>query len=211
MAVQFDNNVSEWSRTTVADGKWLNKNTIRPLIERTEILRDAINDMADSDNTIYGIFSSTSGAGYSKGGWELTESNGNLTTDGFEICGLKDNKVYHIEISGYYTVNTPNDIIITAYLLDSNGKKLYFNVNTSNSGLVVPVTFAYSFIPTTNLDTETGTYKYKLLKWTSMDEDGHEDTEAEESAISLYISDISIYEIANKTISVSVPKLNYTV
>ena len=249
MAVQFDNNVSEWSRTTAADGKWLNKNTIQPLIERTEILRDAINDMTgssvpelkaqletekqvraeadtaehtarseaddalrrdidglseqigdtinlvegqgikldevdggrylkisanynDGDNTTYGIFSSTSGAGYGKGGWELSESNGNLTTDGLEILGLKDNKVYHIEISGHFVVNTPNDTIISAYLLDSNGKKLYFNVDTSNSELVVPVSFAYSFIPTTNLDTTTGTYKYKLMKWTSMDEDG---------------------------------------
>ena len=282
MAVQFENNVSEWSRTTAADGNWLNKNTIQPLIERTEILRDAINDMTgssvpelkaqletekqvraeadtaehtvrseaddalrrdidglseqigdtinlvegpgikldevdggqtlkisanynDGDNTTYGIFSSTSGAGYGKGGWELTESNGNLTTDHTEILGLKDNKVYHIEISGHFVVNTPNDTIISAYLLDSNGKKLYFNVDTSNSELVVPVSFAYSFIPTTNLDTTTGTYKYKLMKWTSMDEDGHEDTEAEENAISLFITDISIHEVANKTISVSIP------
>lgn len=282
MAVNFDNNVSEWSRSTAADGKWLNKNTIQPLIERTEILRDAINDMSgtsvpelkaqletekqtranadrtehdervqadnelhrevdglseqigdtitlvegpgikldevdggqtlkisanynDGDNTTYGIFTSTTGVGYGKGGWVISETNGNLTTDGTEILGLKDNKVYHIEISGHFIVNTPNDTIITAYLLDSNGKKLYFNVDTSTSELVVPVTFTYSFIPTTNLDTTTGTYKYKLMKWTSMDEDGHEDTEAEESAISLFITDISIHEVANKTISVSIP------
>lgn len=282
MAVNFDNNVSEWSRSTAADGKWLNKNTIQPLIERTEILRDAINDMSgtsvpelkaqletekqtranadrsehdervqadnelhrevdglseqigdtitlvegpgikldevdggqtlkisanynDGDNTTYGIFTSTTGVGYGKGGWVISETNGNLTTDHTEILGLKDNKVYHIEISGHFIVNTPNDTIITAYLLDSNGKKLYFNVDTSTSELVVPVTFTYSFIPTTNLDTTTGTYKYKLMKWTSMDEDGHEDTEAEESAISLFITDISIHEVANKTISVSIP------
>lgn len=284
MAVQFDNNVSEWSRTTAADGKWLNKNTIQPLIERTEILRDAINDMTgssvpelkaqletekqvraeadtaehtarseaddalrrdidglseqigdtinlkpgpgikldevdggryleisanynDGDNTTYGIFNSTTAVGYGKGGWVINPDSGNLTTDGTEIYGLKDNKVYHIEISGHFVVNTPNDTIISAYLLDSNGKKLYFNIDTSNSELVVPVSFTYSFIPTTNLDTTTGTYKYKLIKWTSMDEHGQEDTEAEENAINLFITDISIHEVANKTISVSIPSI----
>lgn len=49
MAVNFnDNRVSEWSRSTAADGKWLNTNTIGPLIRRTEKLRDAIEDVEQS-------------------------------------------------------------------------------------------------------------------------------------------------------------------
>ena len=282
MAVQFDNNVSEWSRNTAADGKWLNKNTIQPLIARTEILRDAINDMTgtsvpelkaqletekqvraeadntehiaraeaddtlrrdidglseqigdtinlvegqgikleevdsgkylrisanynDGDNTTYGIFTASNGAGYNTGDWALVELNGNLTTDGISIKGLKDNKVYHIDISGYYVVNTPNDTIISAYLLDSNGKKLNFNVDSSNANLAVPVMLSYSFIPTTGLDETTGTYTYKLVKWTSMDEYGQEGREAETNSINLFLTDISIHELATKNISVSVP------
>ncbi len=34
--------VSQWSRTTAADGKWLNKNTIKPLIDRDNFLADQI-------------------------------------------------------------------------------------------------------------------------------------------------------------------------
>lgn len=34
--------VSQWSRTTAADGKWLNKNTIKPLNDRDDFLADAI-------------------------------------------------------------------------------------------------------------------------------------------------------------------------
>ena len=34
--------VSGWSRRTVADGIWLNNNTVRPITERTDILKDAI-------------------------------------------------------------------------------------------------------------------------------------------------------------------------
>lgn len=49
MAVNFnDNKVSEWSRSTAADGKWLNTNTIGPLIRRTEKLREAIEDVEQS-------------------------------------------------------------------------------------------------------------------------------------------------------------------
>ena len=284
MAVQFDNNVSEWSRNTAADGKWLNKNTIQPLIARTEILRDAINDMTgtsvpelkaqletekqvraeadnaehearteadntlrrdidglseqigdtinlkagegikleeedsgrslkisanynDGDNTTYGIFTSSTGAGYNTGNWVLIPLSGNLTTDGISIKGLKDNKVYHIDISGYYVVNTPNDTIISAYLLDSNGKKLNFNVDTSNSGLAVPIILSYSFIPSTGFDETTETYTYKLEKWTSIDEYGQEGREAETNSINLFITDISIHELATKTISINVPTI----
>ena len=52
--VNFDGvPVSGWSRTTVADGRWLNKNTIEPLSARTDILKDAINNLDASDIGTY--------------------------------------------------------------------------------------------------------------------------------------------------------------
>lgn len=50
---EFNNNypVAEWNRNTVADGNWLNNNTIKPLQERDVFLLELINEKADEYET----------------------------------------------------------------------------------------------------------------------------------------------------------------
>lgn len=42
--------VRTWSRSTVADGNWLNTNTIQPLIDRTNVLEEDQADLLNSTN-----------------------------------------------------------------------------------------------------------------------------------------------------------------
>ena len=42
--------VRTWSRSTVADGNWLNTNTIQPLIDRTNVLEEDQADLLSSTN-----------------------------------------------------------------------------------------------------------------------------------------------------------------
>ncbi|MBR1610851.1 MAG: hypothetical protein IJ672_05120, partial [Methanobrevibacter sp.] len=50
---EFNNNypVAGWNRNTVADGNWLNNNTIKPLQERDVFLLELINEKADEYET----------------------------------------------------------------------------------------------------------------------------------------------------------------
>lgn len=40
------NDVSEWSRKTIADGNWLNNNTIKPLKQRDDVNSEALEFVA---------------------------------------------------------------------------------------------------------------------------------------------------------------------
>lgn len=278
MAVEFDNVVSEWSRNTAADGKWLNLNTIVPLIRRTETLRDAINDMGETDvpelerkinqeivdrtaadtaeqearneadynqehsiselssqlgdtiticegegihieeidggnqlkisvthdigdDTTYGFFGVSGNATFGTGGWSVTQSSGNLSTDGTDIIGLKDNKVYNVSVSARYIVNVPVNGVICAYLEDTTGKKLYFNVDLSIDNLETPISFSYDLIPSGQIDPTTQTYKFHFVQWTS------DDPAATNIDADLILDNITIHEVASKSIGITMPEI----
>ena len=42
--------VAEWSRNTVADGNWLQKNTMRPLKERDDFILSLLKDLGNTDS-----------------------------------------------------------------------------------------------------------------------------------------------------------------
>lgn len=278
MAVEFDNEVSEWNRQTAADGKWLNLNTIVPLIHRTETLRDAINDMEESDlseinrkieqevtdrtdadaieanvraeadnnqvhsiselasqlgdtiticegegihieeidggnhlkisvthdsgdNTTYGFFNVSGSAAFGTSNWTISKSSGNLNTNGTYITELKDNKVYNITVSARYIVNTPINGVICAYLEDSTGKKLNFNIDLSIDNLEIPLSFSYDILPSGQIDTETQTYMFRFVQWAS------DDPAASSVNANLILDNITVHEVASKTIDITMPEI----
>lgn len=164
----------------------------------------------DADNTSYGIFAGTSDIEYDNGGWTFTKTAGNLSlsSDNKKIIGLKENTIYNIEIEGYYNVTTTQNKIFTAYIEDSNhdtgsdGKKSYFSVDMTRTDGFVPITFSFSFIPTgaSNIDPTTQTYMYSIEKWTGASPQS--DIQAR-----LRITNISIFEVASKTITVKTPEI----
>lgn len=165
----------------------------------------------DADNTSYGIFTGTSDIGYDAGGWTFTKTAGNLSlsSDNEKIVGLKENTIYNIEIEGYYNVNQAiQDKIFTAYIEDSNhdtgsdGKKSYFSVDMTRTDGFVPITFSFSFIPTgaSNIDPTTQTYMYSIEKWTGASLQSN-------IQATLRITNISIFEVASKTITVKTPEI----
>lgn len=165
----------------------------------------------DADNTSYGIFAGTSDIGYDAGGWTFTKTAGNLSlsSDNEKIVGLKENTIYNIEIEGYYNVNQAiQDKIFTAYIEDSNhdtgsdGKKSYFSVDMTRTDGFVPITFSFSFIPTgaSNIDPTTQTYMYSIEKWTGASPQSN-------IQATLRITNISIFEVASKTITVKTPEI----
>lgn len=161
----------------------------------------------DADNTSYGIFSGTSDIAYDNGGWTFTKTAGNLelSSDNKKIVGLKENTIYNIEIEGYYNVGTTDNKIFTALIQDSNGstgKSSYFTVDMNRADGFVPITFSFSFIPagSSNIDPDTQTYTYNIVKWTGA---------APQSNINatLRLTNISIFEVASKTITVKTPEI----
>jgi hypothetical protein len=166
----------------------------------------------DADNTSYGIFVGTSDIEYDAGGWTFTKTAGNLSlsSDNEKIVGLKENTIYNIEIEGYYNVKNQaiQDKIFTAYIEDSNhdtgsdGKKSYFSVDMTRTDGFVPITFSFSFIPTgvSNIDPTTQTYMYSIEKWTGASPQSN-------IQATLRITNISIFEVASKTITVKTPEI----
>ena len=278
MAIEFDNVVSEWNRNTAADGKWLNLNTIVPLIHRTETLRDAINDIEDSDiselnrkveqeitdrttadaqesetraeadnnqlhsiselasqlgdtiticegdgihieeidggnqlkisvthdsgdDTTYGFFNVSGTAAFGSNRWTISKSSGNLSTDGTDIIGLKDNKVYNITVSARYIVNTPINGVICAYLEDSTGKKLNFNIDLTINNLEIPLSFSYDILPSGQIDPTSQTYKFRFTQWNS------DDPAASSVDASLILDNITVHEVASKSIGITMPEI----
>jgi hypothetical protein len=164
-------------------------------------------DYNSADNTSYGIFTGTSDIAFDNGGWTFTKSAGNLelSSDNKKIVGLKENTIYNIEIEGYYNVGTTDNKIFTALIQDSNGttgKSSYFTVDMNRADGFVPITFSFSFIPdgSSNIDPVTQTYTYNIVKWTGA---------APQSNINatLRLTNISIFEVASKTITVKTPEV----
>lgn len=107
--------VRTWSRTTVADGNWLNTNTIQPLIDRTNVLEE---DQAD-------LLSSTN---------HLVDSLGNdmeiVPGDGIKFTADNSSAQLFISTSKssliYNTGNTHNAEYVTPV-----GGSAYFDLNTN--------------------------------------------------------------------------------
>lgn len=160
----------------------------------------------DAEETTYGIFTGNDHIAYDNGGWTFTKTAGNLSlsSDNKKIIGLKENTVYNIEIEGYYNVGTAlTDEIFTAYLRDCNNKDSFFSVDmTRANGQYVPITISFSFIPSgsTNIDVDTQTYTYNIDKW--MGYTGQSTINA-----TVTLTNISIFEVASKTITVNTPEI----
>lgn len=160
----------------------------------------------DAEETTYGIFTGDDSIAYDNGGWTFEKTAGNLSlsSDYKKIIGLKENTVYNIEIEGYYRVNTPlTNEVFTAYLKDCNNKYSSFSVDmTRANGQNVPITISFSFIPSgsTNIDADTQTYTYNIDKWTGYTGQGTIDA-------TVTLTNISIFEVASKTITVQTPEI----
>ena len=73
---------------------------------------------------------------------------------------------------------------------------------TRNNRQCVPITISFSFIPSgsTNIDADTQTYTYNIDKWTGYTGQSTIDT-------TVTITNISIFEVASKTITVNTPEI----
>lgn len=119
--------VSGWSRRTVADGKWLQNNTIHPLEERTDILKEAIEDL-DSETSAEFIEVWNSLA---------DESAARVMNDDDLSAALEahkaDDTAHHIpdQIETAVTGNNPvHNQTITGF---QDGKIVYGDINISGS------------------------------------------------------------------------------
>lgn len=160
----------------------------------------------DAEETTYGIFTGDDPIAYDNGGWTFTKTAGNLSlsSDNKKIIGLKENTVYNIEIEGYYYVSTAlTNEVFTAYLKDCNNKDSFFSVDmTRANNQRVPITISFSFIPSgsTNIDADTQTYTYNIDKWA-----GYTGQSTIDAKVTL--TNISIFEVASKTITVKTPEI----
>lgn len=107
--------VRTWSRTTVADGNWLNTNTIQPLIDRTNVLEE---DQAD-------LLSSTN---------HLVDSLGNdmeiVPGDGIKFTVNNSSAQLFISTSKSSLIYNTGNIHNAEYVTPGSGSA-YFNLNTN--------------------------------------------------------------------------------
>lgn len=155
--------VTPLTRNTVADGKAIQKATIKPLEDRTDLIRDTINAV----KLKYGIFYNDTDnyKPYGTGGWTFARTTGNLeiSQDGTAVTGLNPNKIYHVVCTGHYKVLTQQGYILNAYIQDNDIMNHDFDVDLSNSvNREIPVTFAFDYIAQNN-DTPT----FMFTKWGS--------------------------------------------
>ena len=116
--------VAEWSRNTVADGNWLQKNTMRPLKERDDFILSLLKDLGNTDS------------------WKQWSENHNSTSDSdypdaSAIYIGPNNKILG---SGHaYVVGENNQVVATANTATYNrcGSYVFGMDNYVNDGFVI--------------------------------------------------------------------------
>ena len=115
--------VAEWSRNTVADGNWLQKNTMRPLKERDDFILSLLKDLGNTDS------------------WKQWSQNHNSTSEYPDIASAiyigPNNEILG---SGHaYVVGENNQVVATTHeASDSRGGSYVFGMdNYVNDGFVI--------------------------------------------------------------------------
>ena len=107
--------VRTWSRSTVADGNWLNTNTIQPLIDRTNVLEEDQADLLNSTNHL------VDGLGNDM---EVVAGDGILFT---KVVSTRQLYISVFKSSLFYNINSTHQ---AEYVTPTTGDP-YFDLNTN--------------------------------------------------------------------------------
>jgi hypothetical protein len=131
---------AHWSRTTIADGKWLNSNTIQPLFNNDCILASAIHDTSAD---LYNRLSDASGELQN----EIDDINYEIDVinAGSDVIDVVGNHQQLMEYSGW---TTDNDVIKVLSDDDYSGNQTYYRYmdETLASGTLYPDSANWHYI-----------------------------------------------------------------
>jgi hypothetical protein len=129
-----------WNRATIADGKWLNKNTIQPLYNNDCILASAIHD---TSTDLYNRLSDASGELQN----EIDDINYEIDVinAGSDVIDVVGNHQQLMEYSGW---TTDNDVIKVLNDDDYSGNQTYYRYmdETLDSGTLYPDSANWHYI-----------------------------------------------------------------